>query len=203
MTSGIPDTRISLIVRLANVDDAHAWEEFVEIYQEFIYRYAIRRGCQHSDAQEFTQNVLVGIAKAICNWTPDSERAKFRTWLFRIARNQFANQIRKRTIEFDFDFDTWRTIELRCCKLTKDNFSSDDAAEYAKTKMDWALTIVREQVHCQTWDAFRMSYLEGMPIKEVAENLRLNPGQVYVSRSRVVKKLKAVVAQLGSNSENS
>ena len=54
----IPDTRSSLILRLADNVDGEAWDEFVEIYEPFIYRYARRRGLQDADARELVQDVL-------------------------------------------------------------------------------------------------------------------------------------------------
>ena len=103
MTTGIPETRASLIVRLPNANDAPAWTEFADIYEPFVYQYARRRGLQDSDARELVQEVFLGVAKAVRRWEPDVQRAKFRTWLFRIARNQLLTLIMKRQREHVVD----------------------------------------------------------------------------------------------------
>ncbi|MFY9254347.1 MAG: sigma-70 family RNA polymerase sigma factor [Fuerstiella sp.] len=93
----VPETRASLILRLPSAEDGDAWQEFVSIYEPFVYRFAIRGGLQDADAKELVQNVMLSVAKAVGRGRPDSKRAKFRTWLFRIARNQLLDELSKQT----------------------------------------------------------------------------------------------------------
>src|SRR5579862_4872450 len=92
----VPETRASLILRLPATADAEAWREFVSIYEPFVFRFARRGGLQDADARELVQNVLLAVARAVGRWRPDGERGKFRTWLFRIARNQLIDLVGKR-----------------------------------------------------------------------------------------------------------
>ncbi|MEM8678725.1 MAG: sigma-70 family RNA polymerase sigma factor, partial [Planctomycetota bacterium] len=94
--NGIPETRASLIIRLPGGADLEAWREFTEIYEPFVYRFARRRGLQDADAREVVQEVFLGISRAVRDFEPDHERARFRTWLFRIAKNQLLTLLRKR-----------------------------------------------------------------------------------------------------------
>src|SRR5271155_891581 len=93
---GFPDTRASLILRLPRMEDAEAWREFVAIYEPFVHRFARRNGFQDADARELVQNVLLAVVKAVDRWRTDPERARFRSWLFTIARNQFLDLLRKK-----------------------------------------------------------------------------------------------------------
>ena len=63
-----PETRASLLLRLADRADEAAWQEFAKIYTPVVYRLALRRGLQHADAEDLSQQVLASVAKAIDRW---------------------------------------------------------------------------------------------------------------------------------------
>ena len=57
-----------MILRLPSAEDGDAWQEFVSIYEPFVYRFAIRGGLQDADAKELVQNVMLSVAKAVGRW---------------------------------------------------------------------------------------------------------------------------------------
>jgi len=84
-----PETRASLLVRLKDRADQAAWYEFAEIYRPVIVRLAGRRGMQPADAEDLAQEVLAAVARGIDRWQEDPRRARFRTWLHRVARTRW------------------------------------------------------------------------------------------------------------------
>ncbi len=90
----IPETRDSLLVRLADAADHEAWCRFAAIYRPLVYRIARRQGLQDADAQDLTQRVLLSVSRAIEGWQTQPKRAKFRTWLHTVAKNAVIDQLR-------------------------------------------------------------------------------------------------------------
>jgi RNA polymerase sigma factor (sigma-70 family) len=191
--SEIPDTRLSLLIRLRDGGDQRAWAELLEIYQPLIYRLARRKGLQHADAEELTQEAFMAVAAAIDRWDPDPARGSFRGWLFRIARNMTINFLtRSRPEEMGTGFR--QLIDQQPAP------SADDATffgrEYKREALRWAAGEIRDEFRDSTWQAFWATAVEGRDIRETAAALEISVGAVYAARSRIMARLKRKVQQL-------
>lgn len=187
----IPETRASLILRLPSSDDAEAWREFVAIYEPFIYRFARRGGLQDADARELVQNVMISVARAVGRWKPDAARGQFRTWLFRIARNQLIDIFNRGQRE-----SCGRTISGELSgldRLAAKQGTAEFRLEHRRQLFRWAAERIRSTVKDQTWQAFWRTAVRNEPVERVAAELRLTAGAVYIARSRVLTKLQEEV----------
>lgn len=158
-----------------------------------IYRFARRRGLQDADARELVQNVLVAVARAVERWQPDTEKGRFRAWLFRIARNQLINMVQQRRL----DAASGGTAEwIAISQLdSSTNQTSQHLVDYRRELFRVAAAHVRDNFQETTWEAFwRTSVLE-QPIDAVARQLGISVGAVYIARSRVIHRLKEVIQQ--------
>lgn len=192
----MPDTRISLILRLPRSADGAAWREFVELYEPLILRFARGRGLQPNDAQELVQRVFVAVAGAVERWEPDPSRGSFRSWLFRIARNQLIKQVTARSREKSIG-GTSNFVKLhQQLPCSAPDLESEIEREYRQAVFKLAAQRVRSSVQPQTWQAFSRSMIDEMPMQQVADELKITIGAVYIARSRVVARLREVVQQL-------
>src|SRR5687768_8397739 len=64
-----------------------------ERYHDQVYRFFQRNGMAREDCRDLTQDVFVSVYKGL-NTLRD--QAQFQTWLFRIARNIFKNELERR-----------------------------------------------------------------------------------------------------------
>jgi RNA polymerase sigma factor (sigma-70 family) len=194
-TGTIPNTRASLIVRLSNPGDIEAWQQFVEIYLPLLYRLARRKGLQHVDAEELAQEVLLAVSRAVHRWDPDPQRGRFRDWLFRIARNLILNFLTRNKNHGVCLGDT----DIRQLLDQQVHVDAQQSAlfrtEYRHELFRWAAEKVRATVTTTTWDAFWKTAVDSRPVAEVALELNINIGAVYIARSRVMAKLRKLATK--------
>ncbi|MEK6263071.1 MAG: sigma-70 family RNA polymerase sigma factor [Planctomycetota bacterium] len=186
----VPETRASLILRLPSTADAEAWREFVSIYEPFVYRFARRGALQDADARELVQNVLLAVARAVGRWRPDGDRGKFRTWLFRIARNQLIDLLGKRRRQAAGRGGT-SFLGVLDQQPALDGWSDEDVKlSHRRELFRWAAERVKGTVKEATWRAFWLTAVEDRPVDDVAHTLGLSTGAVYIARSRVLARLR-------------
>jgi len=189
-----PDTRASLLLRVRNPADQAAWHEFVEIYWPVIHRMARRKGLQTADADDIAQQVLFAVAKAVERREHDHKRARFRTWLDRVARNAILNALmRGKPDRAAGGLEPDSLLEQH---PVQDGPDSDLLKlETRREVFRWAARQIRDEFQDATWDAFWKTAIEDRDISDVARELNKSVGSIYAARSRVMKRLVEKVAE--------
>jgi RNA polymerase sigma-70 factor (ECF subfamily) len=189
-----PMTRRSLLVRLRDVSDTGAWEEFVDLYAPLIYRLARKHGLQDADAADLTQDVLRVTVDYLPRFRYDPGRGSFRGWLFTVARNQLRKsaQARKRQPQGSGD--------PRADALLQQQAAPEEIVEwereYQQRLFEYAAECVRSQFRPATWEAFWRTSVDGQDTRTVAASLGLSVGAVYIARNRVTARIKQAVQKL-------
>ena len=188
-----PETRFSLVVRLKNAHDHEAWTEFVAIYEPLILRLLERNRLQECDARDVCQQVLQAVAKDIEQWRPDGRDGSFRRWLFQIARNRMIKFLVKERKRLRGVGGSDAQMALEQARDDRETVSELFEREFRQQLMLWAAEQIRPEFRESTWQAFWRSYVEDQPIAEVARQLGLSEGAVYVARSRIIARLRKKV----------
>lgn len=193
-----PATRRSLIVKLRDPADTDAWREFMALYEPLVYRLVRRNGVQDADAQDLCQEVFQALARSIDRWDP--ERGSFRAWLSGIARHLLINFLSRGKAWSRGSGST--SVHRWLAELPADDPEATALfeAEYRRNVFAWAVERVREEFSPSTWQAFWQSAVEGRAPKEVAAELGMTVGALYVARSRVLSRLRRRVESLGEES---
>jgi RNA polymerase sigma-70 factor, ECF subfamily len=189
------DTRASLIVRLRDQEDRDAWDEVMAIYGPLVFRMALRQGLQRADAEDVVQQVFTAIFQSIEQWLEQSERGRFRNWLIGIGRNVSLNMLNRKPKGGIGVGGTEGHDMLGRLNAAEDELASEFDIEYRREVYRWAAQRVQADIDPKTWEAFRMSHVDGVSISEAAKLLGIGVGQVYVARSRVMKRLQNLVSQ--------
>jgi len=191
----IPPTRASLLVRLRDPGDGAAWREFVDLYTPLVYGYLRKQGLQDADAADLSQEVLGVVAGAIGRLDYDRSRGAFRNWLFTIVRRRLVNWRLGRGRQVTGSGDT-ATHELLDQQPAAALDERDWDVEWEQRLFAWACAEVRRDVNDTTWQAFWRTAVDGRRGHEVAAELGMSVGAVYLARSRILSRLRALIRSL-------
>jgi RNA polymerase sigma factor (sigma-70 family) len=189
-----PVTRTTLLVRLRDLQDELAWPEFVATYSPLVYRFCRRRGLQECDATDVAQEVFAAVAAAIPEFEYDKDRGSFRSWLFTVTRSKLNNFYARRARQPQGTGRT--TVHQSLDAQPADDEVSDWDEEYQRNLFQLAAEQVQREFESSTWNAFWKAAVENVPASEVASQLSLSTGAVYIAKSRVIKRMRQRVAEL-------
>jgi RNA polymerase sigma-70 factor (ECF subfamily) len=194
MMSSSPETRPSLLIRVRDPADHAAWQEFVEIYRPVILRLAEQKGMQAADAEDVAQEVLAAVAKAIAQREHDPKRARFGTWLHRVAYNAIIDALtRRKPDRGSGDSALHAVLDRR--EAPNGPGSELLRLEYRREVLRWAARQVRREFRQETWDAFWLTAIDGRSIPAVAKELGKDHGAIYTARSRVIRRIQEKVTE--------
>jgi RNA polymerase sigma-70 factor (ECF subfamily) len=188
-----PETRHSLLLRLRDRDDQQAWHEFFEIYQPLVYRLARARGAQDAEAEDIAQDVMLAVTRAIEQFEVDRDGNSFRSWLATITRNLALNRLRNvKTRPAAGQLESGQ-LERLPGDLGDERARREFAYEHRRQVFLWAAGQLRERFSERNWNAFWQTCVEGRSVAEVADELGIAAGAVYVARCRVIARLREIV----------
>jgi RNA polymerase sigma factor (sigma-70 family) len=196
-----PLTRASLLVQLRDGSNRGAWQEFVGLYGPVVYGFARKRGLQDADAADLMQDVLRSVSKAIGGFDYDRRQGTFRGWLFTITRNKvfsFLSAARQRP-RGSGDTATNRLLDTQPAE--GDGVDTWEV-EYQRQLASRAMDLVKSEFQDSTWRAFWRTAVDGASAADVAREVGLSTGAVYVAKSRVLARLKEQVDVLRQREEN-
>ena len=181
-------TRASLLLRIRDPQDRMAWGEFVTLYAPLIHAYGRRRGLQDTDAADLTQEVLCCVARSAGGFEYDPARGSFRGWLLTVTLNELRKLARRRAREAGGTGDSQVRQFLE--QQPDDREEEIWRQDYQWNLFQWAADKVRGEFREATWQAFWRTAVLTQDVDQVARELQLTPGAVYVARSRVTSRIR-------------
>ncbi|MCA9174838.1 MAG: sigma-70 family RNA polymerase sigma factor [Planctomycetales bacterium] len=184
------------MLRIRDERDSAAWSQFVEIYAPLIYGFARKRGLQDADSADVAQDVLQGVSTAIKKFSYDPSLGSFRGWLFAVTRHKLQKKlsVSKRPGIGVGGTDAVESINNQADPTAE--LSATWEREYQQRLFDWAAAQIQRSVNESTWRAFALTAIEGKKAREVAKELEMTVAAVYLAKSRVTGRLKALIEQM-------
>jgi len=186
----LPETRHSLIVRLGRADDEPAWRQFVTLYEPFLASLVARQGVPRSHVADATQILLLAIARSVEQWSPDGKPASFRRWVATVSRNVVIRFMQRESRQITGDGGSEFLDQLQSCASPPD---ADEVSKYQHELIVWAANRVRGEFVETSWKAFQETLIHGRSVNEVAAEMNLTPGSIYMSRSRIMARIRQLI----------
>lgn len=164
--------------------DARCFDTLFQKHKRAIVGFALRFTGRIDEAEELAQEVFVNCYLAAPSYEP---RAKFTTWLFRIARNHCLNELRRparRVAGEPYDDERARA-----------NAGESPEALAASRALSSALTRELDALPENQRSALLLSREHGMSYEEIGETMNVSISAVKSLLNRAKKRLAARLAQ--------
>ncbi|MHC5038917.1 MAG: RNA polymerase sigma factor [Planctomycetota bacterium] len=171
--------------------DEEAFTELVSRYERSLISYFFRQGWDRQLAEDHAQEVFLRIFRARLDYEP---RAKFRTYLFRIARNLWIDYIRSRkgggrVLSLSQPFS-----ESEEGGALQERLKGDGPPPSAKMRRADIREKIREAIEFLPEDqktVFLLCEVDGMRYSDVAEMLGIPVGTVKSRMHTAMSKIRA------------
>jgi len=182
------ETRVSIIMGVRQ-NDPDRWREFLAIYKPMLLSYFRKQGLSDSDAHDAAQEVFLKLIKKIGSY--DRTRARFRSWLFSVARNALVDEARRRAAGK-------RALEGWVERILRENPDDDREMErlfeqvHREKILRHAVETVRGASSAVAWACFEQRLFRNRAGAEIAEELGISTESVYTHTCRTLKKIRAI-----------
>jgi RNA polymerase sigma-70 factor, ECF subfamily len=185
----LDETRITLLDQLSAGTEA-AWNELDTLYRPLIFGWLRRFDFQLSDQEDLTQDVMSKLHREIKKFEHNGRVGAFRSWLKTITANQARDFIRSGRFQPKAIGDS--TFQAVINQL--DDPNSDASREFDRQHDAFVvrrmLDAIKPEFEESTLEAFTLHVLSGLSASEVAEQMGTTTGNVYVAKSRVLRRLR-------------
>jgi RNA polymerase sigma-70 factor (ECF subfamily) len=174
--------------------DQAAWQEFIDRYGRKIYAWCRQRQLQDADAEDVTQMVLVKMAQHMAGFAYDPAKS-FRGWLRTLTYHAWSDFVAARQRAGRGSGDSQAEACLHTVEARDDLVNRLEEA-FDHEVLEEATARVRLRVSPATWEAFRLTAVEGRSGAEASRELGTAVAIVYKAKSRVQRLLQEEVRKL-------
>ncbi|MFH0983185.1 MAG: sigma-70 family RNA polymerase sigma factor [Planctomycetota bacterium] len=181
----------TLLNRVKDFRDATAWRDFFALYFPLLRKYARMRGLRAADAEEVAQECMHTLARHLRSFEYTRSRGRFRGFLRTLVENKIVDLHRRRPQPFRFG------------KLERVAAPAADDEVWDRVWLREHLTYCIERLESRCSDhtvqAFKLYALQDWPVEKVCRALGLTANQVYLAKTRMIRRLRQDMARLIGN----
>jgi RNA polymerase sigma-70 factor (ECF subfamily) len=191
------NTPRTLLAR-AKENDPTAWGRLVHLYTPLVYHWCGRCGVRRPDADDIVQEVFRAALGSLGGFRRDHPGATFRGWLRGVTRNTLNDHFRRagREVRAEGGTDAYLRMHGVAARPAEPADEADPPAELSGLYRR-ALELVRGEFEDRTWRAFWQAAVDGRRPADVAADLGVTAAAVRQAKSRVLRRLREEIGDLG------
>lgn len=189
-------TRLTLIQKLQTECNETSWEEFIKLYQGYVFVIIKKMNFNDEDCHDIMQSTFLKVWKNVQKFEHGGKNGQFRRWLTLIAKNTALNHIKK--IKNEADKNARIEIEQKESYLSA--ISEPEVDKIAKK--EWGIYIanvawanVKDEINDTLKSVLEMS-MNGKGRTEISEALDIPLNTVSVYKRRVTGILQKEIKRL-------
>jgi len=189
----VQPTSISLLDLLQQKEEDHdAWKRMLSIYQPLIEKWLKRFGAPSDDLNDLSQNILTVVVRKLPDFQHAGREGAFRSWVRNITRNCLLEFWRAKKIQPIATGKTSFQESLNQLESDNSELSQQWNREYDQQVLASLLHQIEVEFRPATWQAFKRVSVDGAKPADVAQELGVTVNSVFIAKSRVMSRLKAV-----------
>lgn len=182
-------THVTLIHRLSSGSDQNAWRDFCSRYELLIRSVSQRYGLVGSDADDVLQDVLLALTKAMPGFEYDPAKGRFRGYLRTVTLHSTYAKLRQK--RGSPPLQGAGVSEIPDADARADELWEIEWRQY---HMRRAMKTVQSDFAERDLLAFEAYVQLGKSAEDVATDFGLSVQTVYQIKTRVLRRLSAVIA---------
>lgn len=166
--------------------DAESFSRLHELYSQRLYRFAVKRLGDATEAEDVVQDVFLEVHRCLASW---EGRSTLLTWMFGIAHHQLCRRFRRKTphgVSLD---------QLEVTPPAAPDVPSDRRVE-ASRMLEVCADALEEDVSPAQREIFDLYYGENRPTKAIAEELGKSNQAIKISLFRTRRAMEARMEEL-------
>jgi len=188
-------TRQTLLYKLIDSNDEKSWDEFVQLYEGYIYVVLRSLGVNINTAEDLLQDVLLKVWKSLPNYEYREGQCTFRTWLCLVIKSVAYNYFRKKSTKNNDKNLAYDETLHKLDSITEPEIDKIAELEWKSYISNMAWKNVQSEFAPRTVEIFEAS-LNEIPNNALAEQFDTSESSIRVYKSRVKKVLLKEMARL-------
>ena len=190
-------TRVSLLDRVKNLEDARSWDEFFRTYERLVRGLARRRGLRDHEAEDVAQEVFKRVAQTIHKFERAPRAGAFRKWLGQLTRWRADDKLRERArqpVELAPEPSDRTPVQDRIEAPPDPELEFEQEAR--RHLLETLFKRLESSVPARHLQIFQLLVIEDLPVARISELFGVSSANIYVIKHRIMQKLREEVQRL-------